>query len=874
MPSEWTAMAQSALSSAFSVAKDNSSGVLSPFHLCSVLFTDPRGLGARVAQKLGVNHSHLDRIFREKSAALPSQSPAPRNPSPSGDMQRLLNTAEQQRISLGDQFLSVDHFLLSLHESREIGNILDGEGMNQNLIKATIMEIRNGKNVTSANQEGTYEALSKYSQDLCSLAEEGRIDPVIGRDEEIRRTIRVLSRRTKNNPVLIGEPGVGKTAIVEGIAQRIVRGDIPSSLKGRIYSLDIGALIAGASHRGEFEERLKAVLNEIKEHKDGVILFIDEIHLVLGAGKAEGAMDAANLLKPMLARGELRTIGATTLEEYRKHVEKDAAFERRFQPVYVSEPSVPDCISILRGIQEKYETHHGVQITDNAIVLAAQLADRYISTRFLPDKAIDLVDEACANTRVQLDSRPEKIDTLERRERQLMIESKALQRDKTKENEDRLVHINDELKRIRDELHPLVERYEAERGLVTKLNELQYRLEEKKLKLERAERNHDMEGAADLRYNAIPQIQELIRTTKEQMEQEKKSHMVQNTVTENDIALVVARWTGIPVNKLNQTEQQRLLSLSSVLHKRVKGQDEAVDAVADAILRSRAGLANQHKPTGSFLFIGPTGVGKTELAKAIASELFDSEKNMVRIDMSEYMEQHSVSRLVGAPPGYIGHEEGGQLTEPVRRRPHTVVLFDEVEKAHHNVLNILLQVLDDGRITDSHGRTVDFTNTVIILTSNIGAEYLQHHAESPAVNGSAKNKVMEAVRRFFRPEFLNRLDDIVMFKRLGFSELEGILDNLINDLNRYLAEKRIEVEVEIPAKKHIIESGYDAEYGARPLKRWIDRNIVTEISRFLISNQLQEDERVKIVLSSDGRLLFYNVSQSKWMSTVGDVEMM
>ncbi|KNH09268.1 serine peptidase [Perkinsela sp. CCAP 1560/4] len=870
---EWTVAAQKALSGAVAIAKENSSGILSPMHLCAVLFTDTQGMGARICQKFGVNHSHLDRIFRDKCKSLPSQTPTPNNPSPSGEMQRVLNTAEQHRNSLGDSFLAVDHLLLSIHEVRDASAVLEKEGIDRGSMKSAVMDIRKGKKVTSAHQETTYEALSKYSEDLCALAEEGKIDPVIGRDEEIRRTIRVLSRRTKNNPVLIGQPGVGKTAIVEGIAQRIVRGDIPSNLKGRVFSLDMGALIAGASHRGEFEERLKAVLNEIKEHQNEIILFIDEIHLVLGAGKAEGAMDAANLLKPMLARGELRTIGATTLEEYRKHVEKDAAFERRFQPVYVNEPSVPDCISILRGIQEKYETHHGVQITDNAIVLAAQLADRYITSRFLPDKAIDLIDEACANTRVQLDSRPEEIDTLERRERQLQIESKALQRDKTKENEERLGVITQELTRIRQQLNPLLERYEAERGLVTKLNELQYRLEEKKVKLERAERNHDMEAAADLRYNAIPQIQELIRSTKEQMDREKKTHMLQNTVTENDIAQVVARWTGIPVTKLSQTEQHRLLSLSAVLHKRVKGQDEAVDAVSEAILRSRAGLSNRRRPTGSFLFIGPTGVGKTELAKAIASELFDNEKNMVRIDMSEYMEQHSVSRLVGAPPGYIGHEEGGQLTEPVRRRPHTVVLFDEVEKAHPNVLNILLQVLDDGRITDSHGRTVDFTNTVIILTSNIGAEFLHHHSESPVVNGSAKAKVMEAVRRFFRPEFLNRLDDIVLFKKLGMAELGGILDNIMLDLNKHLVEKRIEIVVDPEAKKYIIEAGYDAEYGARPLKRWVDRNLATEIGRLMISNQLGEDEKVKIVVGADQRLYFYNLTKSTWMNSNGEVEM-
>ena len=758
----------------------------------------------------------------------------------------------------------MDHFLLSLHESRELGEVLTRQGLSKKAIEGKVTELRKGKKVTSAHQETTYEALEKYSQDICQLAEEGKIDPVVGRDEEIRRTIRVLSRRTKNNPVLIGEPGVGKTAIVEGIAQRIVRGDIPESLKGRIFSLDMGALIAGASHRGEFEERLKAVLNEVKENPNEIILFIDEIHLVLGAGKAEGAMDAANLLKPMLARGELRTIGATTLQEYRKHVEKDAAFERRFQPVYVNEPNVPDCISILRGLQERYETHHGVQITDNAIVLAAQLSDRYITNRFLPDKAIDLIDEACANVRVQLDSRPENIDTLERRQRQLEIETKALERDsENPKNKERLQAIQAEIQRIRDELGPLLARYEAERSLVHQLTDLQTRLEEKRVKLERAERSHDMEAAADLRYNAIPQIQDMIRSTKEKMEREKKTHMLQNCVTENDIALIVARWTGIPVSKLNQTEQQRLLHLPAVLHRRIQGQEEAVAAVSEAILRSRAGLSHRSRPTGCFLFIGPTGVGKTELAKALASELFDSEKNMVRIDMSEYMEPHSVARLVGAPPGYVGHEEGGQLTEPVRRRPHSVVLFDEVEKAHPNVLNVLLQTLDDGRLTDSQGRTVDFTNTVMILTSNLGAEFLQHAPESPGIHEVAKGKVLQAVRQFFRPEFLNRLDDIVMFKRLGFAELHGIVEALVKTLNQQLAEKRVTVVLEPAAKTFILEQAYDPEFGARPLKRWMDKNVVTQLSRMIISNELVEDSVVEVGLDGSGSRLRFVVKGGK-----------
>jgi len=858
---EWTIMAQKVLSGAMSIAKDNSCGFLSPLHLAAALFAEPHGMASDVASKIGADGANLHRMFRKKCDELPKQTPAPANISPTSEMQRVLNTAEQKRIELGDQLMAIDHLLLSLHECREVATILDREGLTKNGVEKKVKDIRGNKKVTSAHQETIYEALSKYSQDLCKLAEDGKIDPVIGRDEEIRRTIRVLSRRTKNNPVLIGEPGVGKTAIVEGIAQRIVRGDIPDSLKGRIFSLDMGALIAGASHRGEFEERLKAVLNEIKEHQGEIILFIDEIHLVLGAGKAEGAMDAANLLKPMLARGELRTIGATTLEEYRKHVEKDAAFERRFQPVYVNEPSVTDCISILRGLQERYETHHGVLITDNAIVVAAQLADRYITNRFLPDKAIDLIDEACANTRVQLDSRPERIDTLERRQRQLEIETKALERDKTKQNQERLAAIRAEMQKIRDELGPLVSRYEAERGLVAQLSELQSRLEEKKVKLERAERLHDMEAAADLRYNAIPQIQDVIRSTKEQMEREKKTHMLQNTVTEEDIAMVVARWTGIPVNKLNQTEQQRLLNLADVLHKRVQGQDEAVDAVAQAILRSRAGLGNRHRPTGSFLFIGPTGVGKTELAKAIAAELYDNEKNIVRIDMSEYMEQHSVARLIGAPPGYIGHDEGGQLTEPVRRRPHSVVLFDEVEKAHANVLNILLQVLDDGRLTDSHGRTVDFTNTVIIMTSNLGAEFLQHHPDSPAVMENIRAKVLGAVRQFFRPEFINRLDDIVLFKRLGFAELHGIVDALVADINSRLADRRITISVEPNAKQFILEQAYDPEFGARPLKRWVDRYVVTELSRMVIANTLTEDSCVFVKLDENRKVLTFTVKR-------------
>jgi len=859
---EWTNAAQTLLSNASTLAKNNSSGYLHPYHIAASLFSDKNSLPCRVAQKVGVS-ADLGELFTNKAKSLPQQSPAPSNPTPNQDTQRILNTAEQQRLAMQDELLAVDHFLLSLHESRDVATILDGAGATKNSLKNALLDLRKGKRITTAFQDQNYEALNKYAVDMCKLAEDGKLDPVIGRDEEIRRTIRVLSRRTKNNPVLIGEPGVGKTAIVEGIAQRIVRGDVPDTLEGRIFSLDMGALIAGAKFRGEFEERLKSVLNEVKENQGKIILFIDEIHLVLGAGKADGAMDAANLLKPMLARGELRTIGATTLEEYRQHVEKDAAFERRFQPVHVSEPSVEDCISILRGLKEKYETHHGVQITDNAVVVAAQLADRYITNRFLPDKAIDLIDEACANTRVQLSSRPEEIDQLERRRRQLEIEAKALERDKKESaSAERLKVVKTEIQKIDEKLIPLVAQYEGERSRVTKLQELHTSLDEKKVKLDRAERSNDMERAADLKYNAIPQIQEAIRSLKDQIESEKKS-MLKETVSENDIAAVVARWTGIPVTKLSQTDRQRLLSLGEELHKRVKGQDEAVERVADAILRSRAGLARPHRPTGSFLFLGPTGVGKTELAKAVAAELFDDEKHMVRIDMSEYMEQHAVARLIGAPPGYVGHEEGGQLTEPVRRRPHTVVLFDEVEKAHPSVFNVLLQLLDDGRLTDSHGRTVDFSSTIVILTSNLGAEHLLHGGDSPSPKSweATTERVMGVVKKFFRPEFLNRLDDIVLFRRLGFGELHAIIDSIIDEVNKRLKDQHITIAASDEAKAFILESGFDPDMGARPLRRWVEKHITTELSRMIINETIGSSAHVQVNVNAQNTKLTFSVKR-------------
>jgi ATP-dependent Clp protease ATP-binding subunit ClpB len=857
---EWTQAASDLMSRTVALARKKSSGYLDPAHLAYTMFEDDNSLASRVLRKL--NAANVKEALEARVDAIPTQAPAPAQPRPNSDMMRVLNTAEQERVALGDTLVAADHFLLALHESKEVGKILDAAGADKKAIRTTLMEMRKGKKITSDFQDDNYESLNKYAVDLCKQAEEGKLDPVIGRAEEILRTIRVLSRRTKNNPVLIGEPGVGKTAIVEGIAQQVVRGDVPDTLSGiRIFSLDMGALIAGAKYRGEFEERLKAVLNEVKESDSKIILFIDEIHLVLGAGKGDGAMDAANLLKPLLARGELRTIGATTLEEYRQYVEKDAAFERRFMPVYVNEPTVEECTSILRGLKDRYEQHHGVQIKDKAVVVAAQLANRYITNRFLPDKAIDLIDEACANVRVTLTSRPAEIEALERKRQQLEIEEKALQRDKDKSSQTRLKDVKAEIQKINEDLGPLIEKYEQERGRIDELQATQAKLDEKKVKLERAERMHDMETAADLKYNVIPIIQDRIRSLKEEIERQKAT-MLQATVTEQDIAAVVSRWTGIPVSKLSQTDRERLLHLADHLHRRVKGQDEAVNRVADAILRSRAGLARTNRPTGSFLFLGPTGVGKTELAKAVASELFDDHKYMVRLDMSEYMEQHSVARLIGAPPGYVGHEEGGQLTEPVRRRPHTVILLDEVEKAHPNVFNVLLQVLDDGRLTDSHGRTVDFCNTIIIMTSNLGAQYLHNMGSSPKAYESAQSQVMAEVRKFFRPEFVNRLDDIVLFRSLTQDEMAGIIDLIIEELNGRLKDQLITVTLTGEAKRFILEAAFDAEMGARPLRRWVEKNITTELSRMIIAQELPQNSTVKLTVNSTQSKLAFSVKRA------------
>eukprot|EP00736_Rhodelphis_marinus_P009955 Rmarinus@m.530 len=713
---------------------------------------------------------------------------------------------------------------------------------------------------TGNNSGGEFENLNKYGQDLVKRAEDGKIDPVIGRDEEIRRVVRVLSRRTKNNPVLIGDPGVGKTAIVEGLAQRIMRGDVPDSLKCHLFSLDMGALVAGAKMRGEFEERLKAVLKEVEKADGKVILFIDEIHLVLGAGKAEGAMDAANLLKPMLARGQLRCIGATTLDEYRKYIEKDPAFERRFQQVFVGEPSLADTVSILRGLKDRYEAHHGVRIMDAALVSAAQLSHRYISNRFLPDKAIDLIDEACATIRVALDSQPEVIDELERRRVQLEIEATALSKEKDSGSKKRLTEVRSELSKLSEKLKPLRAQFEREKGSLNEMRDLKKKLEDLRLKAQHAQRMGDLAKAADIQYSAIPDVEErlkaLERERKLKLDREEQESardtaddvgkLLTEVITPNEIATVLSKWTGIPVNKLKQSERQKLLQLQETLHKRVVGQDEAVDAVAEAILRSRAGMSRENQPLGSFLFLGPTGVGKTELAKTLAFELFDDDKHMVRIDMSEYMEQHSVARLIGAPPGYVGHDQGGQLTEAIRRRPYNVVLFDEIEKAHSQVLNVLLQLLDDGRLTDGQGKVVNFTNTVVVMTSNVGAEFLLKPGAYSEKNGiaaisdDARAAVLNKMRTSFRPEFLNRLDDTVIFSPLSLSNLKEIVKIQLAGVQKRLDPREIKLHFDDEAIAFIVQESYSPVYGARPMRRYIERHVITKLSKLIIADEVTD----------------------------------
>jgi len=844
-----------AIEATLGIARDNGNSVADPLHLAVALFQGDDSIGARVCTRASnIDVNAIRKALQKQLLKKPSQTPAPLEASPSSAFSQLLQRASKAAKANKDALVAVDHLLMALFDDRETKDSLSEAGLTKNIAQDAVDALRGGKKVTSASAEETYEALEKYGIDLVKQAEEGKLDPVVGRDEEIRRLVQILSRRTKNNPVLVGEPGTGKTSVVEGLARRIVEGDVPETLKGvNLRTLDMGALVAGAKYRGEFEERLRAVLDEVKRAEGNIVLFVDEVHLILGAGKTEGAMDAANLLKPMLARGELRMIGATTLEEYRQHIEKDAAFERRFQQVLVKEPSVMDTISMLRGLSDRYEAHHGVRISDAALVAAAQMSDRYISNRFNPDKSIDLIDEAAARKRTTLDSRPEKIDQLERQILQLEIEATALGREKDKESKKRLKVIKEEIANLKEELRPLNEKWQADRGRAEELKEVKEKLTTLEAKAASAERMGDYEKAADLKYGAIPDLKGHLKKIEEEEEKRKATRgdddesMVSETVTPQDIAEVISRWTGIPVSRLSQSEKERLLKLDERLKERVIGQDQAIKEVTDCILRSKAGLARENQPIGSFLFLGPTGTGKTELSKALFSSLFDDdERHLIRIDMSEYTEQHSGARLIGAPPGYIGHDEGGQLTEAVRRRPYSVVLFDEVEKAHPRVLTLLLQILDEGRLTDSKGRTVDFKNTVIILTSNVGAQYLLHLTEDSEKKHEAHNQVMSLVEATFPPEFLNRLSAIVMFNSLGPSQLEKIVQKSMRGVRKRLAVQGIRVVLESSGAKAILAASFNPDYGARPVERYLESEVVTTLSRMLISGELTSGSIVHI----------------------------
>ena len=830
------------IQTAQSMAQENGNQYLTPEHLLYALVDADGGLIGTLLGRMGVD---CNAVLSELDTAidqLPKVSGGSGEVYASPETSKIFNFAEREAKSGGDAYVSVEHLMLGIfaNETAAIKRIFSAHGITKAGFVAELKKVKTGP-VTSDNPEDTYDALKKYGTDLVERAREGKMDPVIGRDQEIRNVIRILSRKTKNNPVLIGEPGVGKTAIAEGLAQRIVRGDVPEGLKDRtIFSLDMGALIAGAKYRGEFEERLKAVLNEVKKSDGKIILFIDELHTIVGAGKTEGSMDAGNLLKPMLARGELHCIGATTLDEYRQYIEKDAALERRFQPVMVNEPTVEDTISILRGLKERYEIYHGVRIHDNALVAAATLSDRYITDRFLPDKAIDLVDEACAMIRTEIDSMPAELDDLRRKIMQQEIEEMALKKEDDQLSRDRLEELKKELADEKEQFNAMKSRWEAEKSGVDSVKQLKSQIEQMHGEIERAQANLEYEKAAKLKYSDLPALEKQLKDAEAAAEKHTGDNsMVHDTVTENEIADIVGKWTGIPVSRLMEGEREKLLRLDEIIHKRVVGQDEAVRLVTEAIQRSRAGIADPNRPIGSFLFLGPTGVGKTELAKSLADCLFDDEHNLVRIDMTEYMEKFSVSRLIGAPPGYVGYDEGGQLTEAVRRKPYSVVLFDEVEKAHPDVFNILLQILDDGRITDSQGRTVDFKNTIIILTSNLGSsELLDGIQPDGSISEDARAAVMGELRRAFRPEFLNRLDEIIMFKPLTKENLSGIIDILMEGLKKRLADKTLRLEVTDAAKSLIIERGFDPIYGARPLKRYLQSAAETLIAKEILRGDL------------------------------------
>lgn len=822
-------------------------------HVLLNLLDQPKGLAAAILNKAGVPADTLTiRLQREleKLPRVSSPTGATENQYASGRFTKLIADAEDEAKKLKDEYVSVEHLLLAMTGDRgTTGNLLRESGLTRERLLSALKDVRGSQRVTTQNPEETYQALEKYGRDLTQYATRGKLDPVIGRDEEIRRVIQVLSRRTKNNPVLIGEPGVGKTAIVEGLAQRIVRGDVPEGLKDKkVVALDMGALIAGAKYRGEFEERLKAVLQEVTESDGQIILFIDEMHTIVGAGKADGAMDAGNLLKPVLARGELHCIGATTLDEYRQHIEKDAALERRFQPVFVDQPSVEDTISILRGLKEKYEVHHGVRIKDNALVAAAVLSNRYITDRFLPDKAIDLVDESAAKLRTEIDSMPAELDEISRRVMQLEIEREALRKETDTASKDRLAKLEKELADLKEESSALKAQWQAEKGSVQKVRELREQIEEVKQEIERAERNHDLGRAAEFKYGKLPELQKQLLVLEQTADATEGQRMLKEEVSESDIAAVVSRWTGVPVTRLLEGEREKLLHLDEELHQRVIGQEEAVTAVAEAVIRARSGLKDPNRPIGSFIFLGPTGVGKTELARALAEFLFDDDKAMVRIDMSEYGEKHAVARLLGAPPGYVGYEEGGQLTEAVRRRPYSVILFDEIEKAHPDVFNVLLQVLDDGRLTDGQGRTVDFRNTIVIMTSNIGSQKILQFRETHIgeVYDRMKDEVLNELRRAFRPEFLNRVDEIIVFHALRESDLMKIVGIQLGHLRARLAERKITLELTDAAKQHVVQVGYDPNYGARPLKRTLQKEIETHLARLLLKGDVRDGMRVEV----------------------------
>lgn len=859
-PNKFTQKSLEAVQEAQDVSLSYQNNCVEQMHLLYALLSDEGGLIPQVITKMGIDANGFKAAALKFIEGMPRVTGSGREAGKiyvSPDLDKAFAEAEKQAERMKDEYVSVEHLLLALVEKpdSDVSGMLKSFGVDKNKLLTVLQEIRGNQRVTSQNPEETYDVLKKYGQDLVELARQNKLDPVIGRDSEIRSVIRILSRKTKNNPCLIGEPGVGKTAIAEGLALRIVRGDVPSNLKDRkLFSLDMGALIAGAKYQGEFEERLKAVLNEVKKSDGRIILFIDELHLIVGAGKTSGAMDAGNLLKPMLARGELHCIGATTLDEYSKYIEKDPALERRFQTVLVDEPTVEDTISILRGLKERYEVFHGVKIHDNAIIAAATLSNRYITDRFLPDKAIDLVDEACAMIRTEMDSMPSELDEISRSIMQLEIEETALKKETDKLSQEHLADIQKELAEKRDKFNAMKAKWENEKNAITKVQDLRKEIEQTNSDIEKAKLEYNMNKAAELMYGKLPKLKEELEREEQLAEEAKASSLLRDKVTDEEIARIVARWTGIPVDKLVEGEREKILHLADTLHKRVMGQDEAVSRVTESIMRSRAGINDPRKPLGSFLFLGPTGVGKTELAKALAESLFDDEHNIIRLDMSEYMEKHTVSRLIGAPPGYVGYEEGGQLTDAVRRKPYSVVLFDEVEKAHPDVFNVLLQILDDGRVTDSQGRTVDFKNTIIILTSNLGSQYiLDGIDENGQITEQARSNVDKLLKQSFRPEFLNRLDEIVFYKPLTKTEIFGIISLQAADLAKRLKDKQLSLEISEDAKQLILDESYDPSFGARPLKRYMQRNLETLIAREILADKLRQGDTIHVVVK-DGAL--------------------